>query len=107
MPITKSDNITRNFFLGFIRLHLLHHASIKPIFGLDMIRELGTHGYSLSPGTLYPILHGLEQDGFLESQKQVVAGKVRKYYQITKSGRTILAQALSQMQELIDKLNEA
>jgi PadR family transcriptional regulator, regulatory protein PadR len=107
MPITKSDKITRNFFLGFIRLHLLHHASIEPIFGLDMIRELGRHGYSLSPGTLYPILHGLEQDGFLESQKQVVAGKVRKYYQITKSGRTVLAQAVSQMQELIDELNEA
>jgi PadR family transcriptional regulator, regulatory protein PadR len=107
MPITKTDKITRNFFLGFIRLHLLHHASIEPIFGLDMIRELGRHGYSLSPGTLYPILHGLERDGFLESQKQVVGGKVRKYYQITQSGRTVLTKIVSQMQELIDELNEA
>lgn len=106
MSITKSDNITRNFFLGFIRLHILHHASIEPIFGLDMIRELERHGYSLSPGTLYPILHGLEGDGFLEAQKQVVGGKVRKYYQITKPGRSVLAKAMRQMQELIEELNE-
>jgi DNA-binding PadR family transcriptional regulator len=106
MTITKTDKITRNFFLGFIRLHILHHASIQPIFGLDMIRELGRHGYSLSPGTLYPILHNLEQDGFLESKKQVVGGKVRKYYQVTKSGRSILAKAMSQVQELIDEINE-
>lgn len=107
MPITKTDKITRTFFLGLIRLHLLHHASIKPIFGLDMIRELERHGYSLSPGTLYPILHGLEQEGFLEAQKQVVAGKIRKYYQTTKSGKAILTKAMSQMQELINELNEA
>lgn len=106
MSITKPDTTNRTFFLGFIRLHILHHASIEPIFGLEMIRELKRHGYSLSPGTLYPILHGLERDGCLESQKQVVEGKVRKYYQITKSGRTILAQAMRQVQELIAELNE-
>ncbi len=78
----------------------------KPNFGLDMIRELERHGYRLSPGTLYPILQNLEQDGFLESMKQVVAGKVCKYYQITKSGRSVLEKAMSQMQELIDEINE-
>lgn len=106
MTITKSDSITRNFFLGFIRMHILYHASIEPIFGLDMIRELATHGYSLSPGTIYPILHGLEQDGFLESQKRVVGGKVRKYYNATKSGRTVLAKAMNQVRELMDEIKE-
>jgi PadR family transcriptional regulator, regulatory protein PadR len=104
MSITKSDKITRNFFLGFIRLHILHHASIERIFGLDMIRELGTHGYKLSPGTLYPILHGLERDGYLESKKQVVTGKVRKYYQATDAGKDVLAKALSQMRELLEEV---
>jgi len=106
MPITKIDNITRNFFLGFIRLHILYHASVGPIFGLDMIRELAAHGYSLSPGTLYPILHGLEGEGILESQKQVVGGKVRKYYRATEEGKAVLAKAISQVQELIDEINE-
>lgn len=107
MAITKYDKITRNFFLGFIRLHILHHASVEPIFGLDMIRELEAHGYSLSPGTLYPILHGLERDGFLESQKQVVEGKTRRYYHATKTGKAMLAKAMSQVRELMDEINEA
>ncbi|MCK6584603.1 MAG: PadR family transcriptional regulator [Anaerolineales bacterium] len=70
-----------------------------------MIRELGRHGYSLSPGTLYPILHGLERDGFLESQKQVVEGKVRKYYVITTPGREALKDAMAKVRELFDEIN--
>lgn len=107
MPISVSDNITRNFFLGFIRLHILYHASVEPIFGLEMIRELEQHGYNLSPGTLYPILHGLEQDGFLESEKQVVEGKVRKYYRATEEGKLILAKAMGHVRELMDEINKA
>lgn len=99
-----NDNITRNFFLGFIRLHILRHASVEPIFGLDMIRELERHGYRLSPDTLYPILHNLEQAGFLESKKQVVAGNVRKYYQATKSGRAVLAMAMDHVSELLEEV---
>lgn len=107
MAITKTDKINRNFFLGFIRLHLLHHASVEPIFGLDMIRELRWHGYELSPGTLYPILHGLERDGFLKSQKKVVEGKARKYYSLTNSGSVALNQALGKVHELMEELTPA
>ena len=106
MAITKSDNIKRNFFLGFIRLHILFHASQAPVFGLDMIRELAHHGYSLSPGTLYPILHGLERDGFLKAERQVVDGKVRKYYTATQNGQAALAEALAKVRELIDEVTD-
>lgn len=71
-----------------------------------MIRELEQHGYRLSPGTLYPILHGLKQDGFLESEKQVVEGKVRKYYRATEEGKSILAKAMSHVGELMDEINK-
>jgi len=91
----------RTFFLGFIRLHIVYHASKEPIFGLDMIRELARHGYELSPGTLYPILHSLEKEGCLESKSQVVSGKVRKYYRTTHSGKKALAQAIVKADELI------
>ena len=107
MAITNSDNIKRNFFLGFIRLHILFHAAQAPVFGLDMIRELAQHGYSLSPGTLYPILHGLERDGFLQVEKQVVGGKVRKYYTATENGRAALAEAFVKVRELMDEVNVA
>jgi DNA-binding PadR family transcriptional regulator len=104
MPITTNDIITRTFFTGFIRLHLLYHASQEPIFGLDMIRELGRHGYQLSPGTLYPILHGLEREEFLVSRKEVIGGKVRKVYTITQSGQAVLAESLAKVRELFHEI---
>ncbi len=58
----------RDFFLGFIKIHILHHAAQEPIYGLAMIDELRRHGYDLSPGTLYPILHSLERAGYLSRE---------------------------------------
>jgi len=104
MSITKSDTIFRNFFLGFIRLHILYHASQEPVFGLDLIRELARHGYSLSPGTLYPVLHGLERESFLQSESRVVNGKVRKYYRATEAGRQALAEAYGKVRELVREI---
>ena len=104
MPITKPDKITRNFFLGFIRLHILYHASREPVFGLDLIRELARHGYSLSPGTLYPMLHGLEKDGFLQSNKEVVNGKARKYYRATEAGKQTVTDAYAKVRELVNEV---
>ena len=96
-----NDIMVRDLFLGFIKLHILHHAAEAPIFGLDMIRELGRHGYQLSPGTLYPILHRLAHDGYLEQEIQVVAGKQRKYYRATAAGRAALAEARAKLSELV------
>lgn len=106
MSITYSDRLSRNFFLGFIRLHVLYHAAREPVFGLDLIRELARHGYSLSPGTLYPLLHGLERDGFLQSDRQVVGGKVRKYYLATGTGKAALVEALPKVRELMNEVDD-
>jgi DNA-binding PadR family transcriptional regulator len=105
MSITNTDIFQRNFFLGFIRLHILFHACQEPIFGLEMIRELERHGYCLSPGTLYPILHALERDGFLIAEKKVVGGKIRKYYSAAETGRQALAEALVKVRELVDEID--
>lgn len=106
MTITTVDIITREFFLGFIRLHILYHASQEPVYGLDLIRELARHGYNLSPGTLYPLLHRLEEEGFLQSEKQVVNGKVRKYYRDTEAGNKALAEAYRKVRELVDEIGK-
>jgi DNA-binding PadR family transcriptional regulator len=95
------------FFHGFIRLHILYHASEESIFGLGILRELGRHGYELSPGTLYPLLHRMEMQGLLESRKELVAGKVRRVYVITKSGLSTLHEAREKVQELFGKLFSA
>jgi PadR family transcriptional regulator, regulatory protein PadR len=96
----------RHFFLGFIKIHILHHARKEPVYGLAIIEELRRHGYELSPGTLYPILHSMERDGYLERHNQIVEGKVRKYYVITDTGRDKLAEAKMKIRELVDELLE-
>ena len=55
----------QELYSGLIRLHVLYHATREPVFGLGMIRELRRHGYRIGPGTLYPLLHRMEQRGCL------------------------------------------
>jgi DNA-binding PadR family transcriptional regulator len=94
----------RDFLLGFIKIHILHHAAKEPVYGLALIQELGRHGYKLSPGTLYPILHQMESRGYLASAGQTVRGKVRKYYTITPEGRAALLELRPKIQELVDEV---
>ena len=93
--------LPRDLFLGFVKLHILHHAGREAVYGLGLIEELGRHGYRLSPGTLYPILHGLEQERLLVCETQVVEGKVRKYYRLTASGRIALREGKRKARELM------
>ncbi len=68
----------KELYSGMIRLHILYHASKRPIFGLWIIEELGRHGYKLSPGTLYPILHALERKGYLRSTEKREGRQARR-----------------------------
>src|SRR3984893_17068613 len=83
----------RDLFNGLIRIHVLVHASHEPIFGLAMMEELGHHGYRIGPGTLYPLLHGLERRGLLRSELKNVTGRRRRVYKITAEGRKMLEKA--------------
>lgn len=96
----------RELFLGFIRVHILYHASQSPVYGLELIKELESHGYPVSPGTMYPILSKLEQSGLIISEKVKVEGKIRKYYRITESGREVLLQAKEKIHELAREVLE-
>lgn len=94
----------KDFFLGFVKIHILYHASREPIYGVEMLEELGRHGYRLSPGTIYPTLHRLEREGYLSVHKRVVGGKVRKYYSITGPGLAVLDEARGKIAELVDEV---
>ena len=96
----------RDIFAGLIKLHILYHASKEKIFGLWIIEELRRHGYELSPGTLYPILHRMEKRGYLNSEKEIVKGKVRRVYSITTPGMKMLTEAKSKVRELFGELFE-
>ncbi|HKX77389.1 MAG TPA: PadR family transcriptional regulator [Novosphingobium sp.] len=85
---------------GFIRLHILHHAAKHEIFGQWMIEELAHHGYKLSPGTLYPMLHGLEKRGYLTSRKAPMGRTFRRLYRATEEGSAALELGREKLREL-------
>jgi PadR family transcriptional regulator, regulatory protein PadR len=96
-----TDFIIKRLFQGFICLHVLHHAAGEPFYGTWMISELAAHGYRLSPGTLYPILHNMEKEGLIKHDERNVEGKIRKYYRITGKGRIQLGNAKRYLGELV------
>lgn len=104
MPYSAGQKVLRDAFLGFMRIHVLHHAAEGPIYGLEMIEELQRHGYAIGPGTLYPLLHTLEDAGLLRSTVTLVAGKNRKYYRTTRSGDALLIKLRKQIQELVHEV---
>jgi DNA-binding PadR family transcriptional regulator len=104
-PITD-DAITRHFFNGFIRLHVLYHAAKEPTYGAEIAEELIRHGYRLAPGTLYPTLHLLEELDYLRSRTEIVAGKRRRYYRATPAGRRVLHEARQRLGELVSEVIE-
>ena len=107
MSKTNSD-IDHDLYSGLIRLHVLHHAVHEPpVFGLGMIEELARHGYRISPGSLYPLLHGLEQKGYLRSSEHRNGRSVRREYHATPKGRRALAALKTKVRELFQELNES
>ncbi|MCY1649450.1 MULTISPECIES: PadR family transcriptional regulator [Streptomyces] len=90
----------REFQRGAVRLHILHHAAQEEIHGAWMTEELASHGYRISPGTLYPTLHRLEVQGLLVSEQRVVDGRTRRVYKATKAGKQALAEDRQALKEL-------
>lgn len=94
----------RDFFLGFIKTHILYHASEGPIYGVGIMEEIRRHGYRVSPGLIYPTLRSLEKRGFLKSSRRVVQGRVRRYYEITERGLEMLEESREKVRELVDEV---
>ena len=65
------------------------------MYGWQIIEELARRScdiFQLKTGALYPILHGMENDGYISCFKEAVLdGRVRKYYRITDNGKRELA----------------
>jgi DNA-binding PadR family transcriptional regulator len=94
----------RTLYSGLIRLHILHHAAEKPLYGVWIAEELSRHGYKLSAGTLYPILHALERKGYLCSHVKRNGKASRRVYTATPLGRKALRTARKRVQELFGEM---
>lgn len=105
-PEQESIMADRDLYSGLIRLHVLHHAAAGPIFGLGIIEELAGHGYRISPGSLYPLLQGLEHKGYLRSAEERNGKSLRRVYRATPLGRRALTASKSKVRELFHELIE-
>jgi DNA-binding PadR family transcriptional regulator len=104
-PMSAFDmDVIRDFLRGAVRLHVLHHAALGAVSGAWMSEELRRHGHEISPGTLYPLLHDLEDQGLLVSTQHIDSGRVLRYYEATRAGEQVLAEAQRALAELAGEL---
>jgi DNA-binding PadR family transcriptional regulator len=97
-------DLVRDFARGAVQLHVMHHAQSEEVHGTALIEELARHGHRVSPGTLYPMLHRLEQGGLLVSRDVVVEGRRRRLYSATASGKRAFRQCQAALRELADEV---
>jgi DNA-binding PadR family transcriptional regulator len=98
-------DVRREILLSFWKVHILHHAGEGPLHGQWMLDELREHGYEISPGTLYPLLHRMERLGWLRSKSDPAGGwRARKDYRLTPEGRKVLKGVLHQITELHEEV---
>jgi len=97
--------IVREILSSLWRIHILHHAGERPVVGHWMLRELRAHGYEVSPGTLYPMLHRMEERGWLESEAQGTGSRAPRAYSLTPKGAEVLATVREALHELTAELD--
>lgn len=97
-------NLVKDFVRGAVCVHVLHHAARSPLHGARMSQELARHGYKISPGTLYPLLHRLESAGLLVSRSETVAGRARRVYTSTPNGEATLKDLRRAVSELASEV---
>ena len=97
-------DVVRRFRQGAVAVHILHHAEEADVHGAWLMEELARHGHRLSPGTLYPLLHRLEDDRLLAGRDEVVDGRVLRRYRATPTGRKALAELRQVVAELADEV---
>jgi PadR family transcriptional regulator PadR len=99
------DPLEREFLLTFWKIHILHHAGERGVYGQWMLEELARHGYRLSPGTLYPMLARMARHGWLRPSEPRRSRGAR-VYRLTPHGRKILKDILGSLDELHREVGE-
>jgi DNA-binding PadR family transcriptional regulator len=90
----------REIRLGIWKIHILHHAASREVWGLWLLEELAEHGHRLSPGTLYPALSRMAANGWLVRRKTGSHPRARQLYKITPAGRRLLRTLRREVAEL-------
>ena len=94
----------REIRLGIWKIHILHHAATREVWGKWLIEELAEHGHRLSPGTLYPALARMETNGWLRRTGKARHARARQTFRITPDGRRLLQGLQHDVAELYQEL---
>ena len=97
--------IEKSLVSGSMTMLILKLLSEKDMYGYEMIdtlRQKSQNVFELKAGTLYPLLHSLEDKGFLTVYEQEAAGKTRKYYSLT--GQSVHSATKQKTEPLRSKL---
>ncbi len=98
--------LRRSFWQGLLWFFVLHQIDKAPSYGGKLKKQLQTFGYDVSPGTLYPLLHTLENAALLRSRIKIYRGRTRKYYEITAPGQLFLAEMRQEMSGILQGMLE-
>lgn len=96
--------IDREFIRGFVKLYALWRASKGPVYGLEILEEMESLGFDLSPGTLYPALQKLWREKDVRLERRIVGGKVRKCYRLTRKGAEELEEVKERLKVLVKRV---
>ena len=94
--------IEKSLVSGSMTMLILKLLSEKDMYGYEMIdtlRQKSQNVFELKAGTLYPLLHSLEEKGLLVVYEQEFGGKTRKYYSLTKQGEKLLEKKTEEWRE--------
>ena len=87
-------SIDKSLLTGSTTVLILKLLEEKDMYGYEMISNLAkksNHTFDLKAGTLYPLLHNLEENGIVESYEESTASeRTRKYYHLTEKGKDVL-----------------
>jgi PadR family transcriptional regulator PadR len=94
----------REIRLGIWKIHILHHAESRAVWGRWLLEELAEHGHELSPGTLYPALLRMEDNGWLRRSGRAPHVRARQQFRITREGRRLLEGLRREVSELYEEV---
>ncbi len=101
--------VDKGYMSGSSRLLVLSLLNEKSYYGYELIKTLKQRSndvFDMKEGTLYPILHKLENDELITSSNQEVSGRVRKVYSITDKGIKVLAKEKEEWREFSLAVNQ-
>ncbi len=109
----------KNMYISNMYSKELTKGTLKPIilkllsqsdkmYGYEItqkVKDITKGKIDISEGALYPILHKLEKDNVLTTEKVFIGKRVRKYYSVTNSGKQVIAEQTNQINDFINTLS--